>query len=227
LREKGCAFEMVHVDLSNKPPWFRQVNPRGLVPALEVPGGTILVESLAICKWVDENVGGVDLMPAEEEPGGGMRRQEALDFVDNVADRIVSSGLAAVAGSGRSWGIGAKPEVSRMEEDLGRLERMLSATKGPFLAGSFLTLCDLAVFPFLERFDVALKVNGSGERDSIRGVNERVGQWMDEMAKRPSCVWAAANESLLLEAYREHGCLDFFDYTTYEESDLHPHWQRD
>jgi hypothetical protein len=41
--------ETLEIDLSNKPPWFRKVNPAGLVPALEVQG-RVVVESLDICR---------------------------------------------------------------------------------------------------------------------------------------------------------------------------------
>lgn len=42
-------FDVVHVDLSNKPRWYSKVNPRGLVPAITI-GGRTLVESLDICR---------------------------------------------------------------------------------------------------------------------------------------------------------------------------------
>jgi glutathione S-transferase len=42
-------FEAVHVDLSNKPKWYKNVNPRGLVPAVTW-GDSTLLESLDICK---------------------------------------------------------------------------------------------------------------------------------------------------------------------------------
>jgi glutathione S-transferase len=44
------AFDMVQIDLSAKPAWYRRVNPRGLVPALQHAGGTV-VESMDILRW--------------------------------------------------------------------------------------------------------------------------------------------------------------------------------
>ena len=43
-------FDVVHVDLSNKPRWYSSVNPRGLVPAVTFNGQTLL-ESLDICRY--------------------------------------------------------------------------------------------------------------------------------------------------------------------------------
>lgn len=38
LLEKQVAFHLVHVDLARKPVWYRSVNPRGLVPAVQHKG---------------------------------------------------------------------------------------------------------------------------------------------------------------------------------------------
>jgi glutathione S-transferase len=43
-------FDVVHVDLCNKPRWYSSVNPRGLVPAVTFNGKTLL-ESLDICRY--------------------------------------------------------------------------------------------------------------------------------------------------------------------------------
>ena len=44
-------FDVVHVDLSNKPRWYRQVNPAGLVPAV-TQGNATLLESMDICRCI-------------------------------------------------------------------------------------------------------------------------------------------------------------------------------
>lgn len=38
LLEKQVPFHLVHVDLARKPAWYRGVNPRGLVPAVQHEG---------------------------------------------------------------------------------------------------------------------------------------------------------------------------------------------
>ena len=44
----------------------------------------------------------------------------------------------------------------------------------------------------------------------------------EAMAQRPAAQSAAADPTLLLDAYRQHKSLDFFDYSTYNATDLHP-----
>jgi hypothetical protein len=47
--EKGVEHTMVHVDLSNKPPFYRQLNPLGLVPCAAFQG-QVICESEDICR---------------------------------------------------------------------------------------------------------------------------------------------------------------------------------
>ena len=56
LEEKGVAYEVVHVDLQNKPPWFLALSPTGRVPVLLVREGereTVLFESAVINEYLD------------------------------------------------------------------------------------------------------------------------------------------------------------------------------
>lgn len=46
---QNIPHTLVQVDLSQKPPWFRSVNARGLVPCVSL-NGNIVVESLDICR---------------------------------------------------------------------------------------------------------------------------------------------------------------------------------
>lgn len=36
LNEKGAEFDVVYIDLANKPDWFQKVSPFGKVPVLKV-----------------------------------------------------------------------------------------------------------------------------------------------------------------------------------------------
>ena len=47
LREKGLAFDLKHIDLANKPVWYaKEVNKKGLVPALQVVDDDLVVVCL-------------------------------------------------------------------------------------------------------------------------------------------------------------------------------------
>jgi len=67
LNHKGLAWEPVAVSLpkaEHAKPEFRDVNPQGLVPALE-DRGQVLSQSLAIIEYLDEAHPGPKLLPAD------------------------------------------------------------------------------------------------------------------------------------------------------------------
>ena len=71
-------------------------------------------------------------------------------------------GLDVVAGTtSYSWGIGsgATPsQLSRFEDSLRPLAAALQESGGPFLAGPELSAADVVIYPFVERFDLALRL---------------------------------------------------------------------
>ncbi len=57
LAEKGMEIEKVEVDLlggENLKPPFLKINPRGLVPTLQLDDGTAIDEAVAICRYIEE-----------------------------------------------------------------------------------------------------------------------------------------------------------------------------
>jgi len=55
--EKGIALELVEVDIAanaHRAPEYLAVNPLAELPTLERDDGTHLTESLAICRWLEE-----------------------------------------------------------------------------------------------------------------------------------------------------------------------------
>lgn len=67
-----------------------------------------------------------------------------------------------MAGStGHSWGIGSgatPPQLRRFEASLAPLAAALAASGGPFLAGGQLSAADAVLYPFVERFALALSL---------------------------------------------------------------------
>ncbi len=57
LSEKGLSIPRVEVDLAkleHKTPEYCAVNPFQLIPALELDDGTVIGESIAICRYIEE-----------------------------------------------------------------------------------------------------------------------------------------------------------------------------
>lgn len=47
-------YDVVYINLTQKPEWFLEKNPIGKVPCIELEGGEILYESLIIAEYLDE-----------------------------------------------------------------------------------------------------------------------------------------------------------------------------
>jgi maleylacetoacetate isomerase len=70
LNLKGLSYETVPVHLvtgggQNKSPEYRAINPQMRVPALTLPNGDVLIQSLAIIEYLDETHPQPPLLPAD------------------------------------------------------------------------------------------------------------------------------------------------------------------
>jgi glutathione S-transferase len=91
LREKGIEVPTVEVDLRSGEQLgdaFRQVNPEGTVPVLELDDGTRISEALAICAYLEEEFPDPPLF-------GRDARERALAIMWN--GKVEQQGLMAVA----------------------------------------------------------------------------------------------------------------------------------
>ena len=68
LNLKGLSYETVGIHLTkakNLAPEFRAINPQMRVPALALPGGDVLIQSLAIIEYLNEVYPEPALLPAD------------------------------------------------------------------------------------------------------------------------------------------------------------------
>lgn len=88
---QGVEFQPVQIDLSQKPSYFSQVSSSGLVPAVAYRG-SVITESLDICRWVDKALQGPTLVPEDRIC------RDAMETLICNASRINSAGLDLLAG---------------------------------------------------------------------------------------------------------------------------------
>lgn len=151
LRLKGRSAEMVCCDLDrgeHRQPAFRRLNPQGLVPALELPDGAVLTQSLAILEWLEEIWPTPALLPPD--PLGRARvRAFAMAIATDIAplhrqrvlDRLALAGLSEAQRAG--W---ARQAIA---EGLDACEVLLDHGAGPFCFGDAPGLADLCLVPQL------------------------------------------------------------------------------
>ncbi|KAJ2522388.1 hypothetical protein H4217_000773 [Coemansia sp. RSA 1939] len=81
LKAVGATHQTVEIDLSNKPSWYSQVNPKLLVPALRTPDGTVVTESMGIIEHVVGAFPSSKLIP--EDPAQRTRLYDFINIIDS------------------------------------------------------------------------------------------------------------------------------------------------
>ena len=184
LREAGLKFELVKVDRKTKQAAdgldFREVNPKGYVPALTLDSGETLTENVTVLQYIADRNPAAKLAP----PSGTMERyrlMEWLSFINSEIHKNFSPLFRAEAAD-------AVKEFAR-----GMLTMRLDYLQGAVGAKSFLmgeqyTIADAYLFAVLgwgARVGVDLD-----KWPALQRLHERVGA-------RPHSVEALKSEGLL------------------------------
>ncbi|WP_249010908.1 glutathione S-transferase family protein [Conexibacter sp. DBS9H8] len=171
LAIRGIEVELIEIDPVARPPRLAEINPANRVPVLEV-GDRAITQSTAICEWAQETGTGPSLWP--EDP---IARAQARGLLRWVEDEIVTNFFLSMRK--QVFGLDEAHDhpnlIANLRGALGKrwrpLDRMLTATDGPWLAGGAdPSLADLAAMP----------------------VAVRLPQWLPDLAPDPVTVPAAA-----------------------------------
>ncbi|PVU85834.1 hypothetical protein BB559_006797 [Furculomyces boomerangus] len=196
LAETGVDYETSYIDLNNKPEWYPLVNPASKVPAMRLPNGEILVESLIIAEYLCDLYPKFGLMP--ESP---LDRYKVRIFIDYFGSNLLSSPYVLLRNGDNEDKHAKLEEIVKNLHELNR--RLVECSpEGPFFLGERFTLADIATFPFIERLYMATKMFGLSI-DNIPGL-ERFYQWTDAVRNRPSYKSTVASYDELVTAYQKY-----------------------
>ena len=134
LAEKGVEYEVVEIDLRDRPAWIYEKNSTGRVPVLEEDGWA-LPESAVIMEYLEERYPEPALLPADP----GDRADARLRIFR--ADELTAPYYALRRGEQ-----GAR---ERLDVELGRLDEQLADRA--WLGGAAYGLADVALVPWLLR----------------------------------------------------------------------------
>jgi maleylpyruvate isomerase len=150
LNMKGVAFETVAHDLragANLAPEWRAMNPQAMVPALELPDGTLLTQSLAILDWLDETRPDPPFLPGDPLARARVRAAALIIAADThpIQNLRILKRVEALAGgeAARDW---ARTVIG---DGLSAFEAMIAREPGPFAFGPAPTLADICLVPIL------------------------------------------------------------------------------
>lgn len=154
LNLKQLSYQQVshHLrDGAQRKPEFLARNPQGLVPALELPDGTLLTQSLAIIEYLEEAYSAAPLLP-NRPPARARVRAIALAI---ACDLHPLNNLRVLNFLGTSYGLDDAGKTAWYQHwvhrELGALEEQLSRDPetGRFCHGNTVTLADVCVIPQL------------------------------------------------------------------------------
>jgi len=162
LEDKGLAYEPVEIDLSDRPAWIYDKNPRGRVPVLE-DEGLVLPESLAIMEYLEERYPEPALLP--------------VDAAERALVRVLFARFDDLSDAYYDARRGTDPDApARLDAELDKLDAILA--EQTYLAGDEYTLADIAYVPWILRAETLLGLDVR-RRDALAG-------WLARLEERPS-----------------------------------------
>lgn len=161
LSLKGIAYDTHSHHLrrgEQDAPEYRALHPQGFVPALET-NGEVLIQSLAICEYLEEIHPSPPLLPKDPMQRARVRAFAQVICCDihpiqnlKILRRLKSSGFSDDAVN--QWA------AQIIAEGFDACEHLIAHEPGPFCFGSSVTLADVCLIPQLvnaRRFKVDLR----------------------------------------------------------------------
>lgn len=188
LAEKGIDVEKVQVDIpagENIGGEFKAINPRGLLPTLVLDDGTVIDESVAICRYFEELHPEPPLMGTDARSKAlitSIERHMEFDGIGSIGNvfRNSNPAFAGRAAAGYSGDAAIEALVERGSVGVDRFYDNLDALlgKSKFCAGDDFSLADITAFCAVD-FAKWIKRPVGEEHPNI-------GRWYAEVSSRPS-----------------------------------------
>lgn len=169
LREAGLSFELEQVDLTDKRTKtgadYREINPKGYVPALQLDDGQVLTEAATIVQYIADKNPEQKLAP----PPGTLERYRLAEWINFIATEL-HKGLSQLFNPNM-------PEVWQKvvkENIAARLDFLTKRLDGkPYVMGDSFTVADGYLFTILNwtsflKFDL-------GKWPALKSYQERIG----------------------------------------------------
>eukprot|EP00916_Digyalum_oweni_P011515 GHVL01019164.1.p1 GENE.GHVL01019164.1~~GHVL01019164.1.p1 ORF type:complete len:217 (-),score=13.71 GHVL01019164.1:1240-1890(-) len=139
LAQKRIPHETVNVDLKEKPEWFLERNPLGMVPTLE-QDDKVVYESLITCDYLDDVYPQNRLTPADP-----YRKAQDAMLVDYYGSKCIPNYYKVMRTEGKD-----EEAKETLTKALQKLDEEVSK-RGKFFGGEQVAMIDFMLWPWFER----------------------------------------------------------------------------
>jgi glutathione S-transferase len=195
LAEKHVEFELIEIDLQNKPSWFNStISAYGKVPALQ-HGEVHLWESAVVNEYLEEVFPNPALLPVAPAA-----RAVARIWIDYANTRFTSAFGTSLRAQDPTVQSNAQRELSYVlafieHEGLGKL-----SGDGPFFLGPTPSLVDFAFYPWFERWPALAHYRGI----DLPAAHQRTQRWLGALRELASVRSHQNNAAYYIERYARH-----------------------
>lgn len=163
LNLKGRDYDYLPVNLlqmEHKGEAYRALNPQGLVPAMELPGGEVLGQSIALLEWLEETHPEPPLLP-----GDPLQRARVRSVVNSIACDTHPLCNVSVLNYLKAEHEATQEDITHwltnwMHRGFGAIETVLARQPAEFAFGTTPGLADVLLVPQVynaRRFDIPLQ----------------------------------------------------------------------
>jgi len=197
--EKNIRFDQyIHIDLGNKKPsWYQEkINPYGTVPTLS-DSGKLIFESLVIAQFLEDKYPhqGVSLLGKDIYSAAAVRV-----FIDKLSTAVTTL-YDLLKNQDKSKEVELQ---NKIKEALQKLNKALEAqSQGPYFLGKDLSLADIALIPFLDRFKTTLKHYRNFDIFSIEKT-DRVKTVYETASSRPAFKVTQQTPEFYIQVYSKY-----------------------
>jgi glutathione S-transferase len=195
LKELGLPYEEVIIDLGKpREPWYLEINPRGLVPAIDF-NGEIITESGVVATFLADAYPS-HVLPAAGSPDAALTRARINFFVDTWFSKAGSYFYKILMS-------GSEDEKAKLSQEfvdvVGKeIEPLLKDAK-PFFGGSQkVTLAEALTAPFIIR-TYAMAKNELLPKSVTSGLDAlpNFSKWAAEVVKQDSVTYIWDEEAVI------------------------------
>jgi glutathione S-transferase len=194
LLEKGIPFELIEIDLQNKPANFKEISPYGKVPVLK-HGDHRVWESTIINEYLEEIFPAPSLLPKDP-----FQRAQARIWI-NFADTrfFAASAKLLYLSQTPQQQAEAKQELTEHLQFMEQEGLQKLSEKGPSWLGAEMSLVDLTFYPVFEQWAVLEQFRDYPFPTGL----DRLKQWWATVADRESVREIAQSSEFYLDRYAQ------------------------